>query len=132
MKRLSPFRASALFLLTAFVILSLFTMGAFAQTATTGTIEGTVTDPNGAVVPGATVKVTSPNLIRAQTATTDSQGRYRLVNLPPGKYALIVEAVSGFAKFEQADVEVNLSKTSSIDIKLAPQGASATVEVVAG
>src|SRR5262249_19374204 len=53
-------------------------------------------------------------------------------NLPPGKYTVIVDAASGFAKFEQADVEVNLSKTNTIDIKLAAQGASAVVEVVAG
>jgi outer membrane receptor protein involved in Fe transport len=106
--------------------------GVFGQTATTGTIEGLVTDTAGAVVPGASVKVSSPNLIRAQTATSDSQGRYRLANLPPGKYTVTVEAVSGFAKFEQADVEVNLSKTSTLDVRMRPQGTSATVEVTAG
>jgi len=95
-------------------------------------IEGLVTDTAGAVVPGATVKVTSPSLIRAQTATSDSQGRYRFANLPPGKYTLTVEASSGFSKFEQSSVEVNLSKTSTLDVKLRPQGASATVEVTAG
>src|SRR5262245_61364244 len=103
-----------------------------AQTATTGTIEGTVADATGAVVPGATIKVSSPNLIRAQNTTSDSQGRYRLANLPPGKYTVTVEAEKGFAKFEQTDVEVNLSKTNTIDIKLQAQGASAVVEVVAG
>ncbi len=132
MKQAGLFKASAISLLAAFVILSLLATGVFAQTATTGTIEGTVTDTAGAVVPGATVKVSSPNLIRAQTATSDSQGRYRFANLPPGKYAVIVEAVSGFAKFEQADVEVNLSKTSTLDIRLRPQGASATIEITAG
>src|SRR5262245_21377726 len=80
-----------------------------AQTATTGTIEGTVTDPNGAVVPGATVRVTSPNLMRVQTATSDGQGRYRIANLPPGKYTVTVEATGGFAKFERADLDINLS-----------------------
>jgi outer membrane receptor protein involved in Fe transport len=128
----SLFRVGASSLLAASVILLLLSPGVFGQTATTGTIEGLVTDSAGAVVPGATVKVSSPNLIRAQTATSDSQGRYRLANLPPGKYAVTVEAVSGFAKFEQADVEVNLSKTSTLDVRLRPQGASATVEVTAG
>src|SRR5262245_7549896 len=117
---------------TLALCLALLATSVGAQTATTGTIEGIVTDPNGAVVPGATVKVSSPNLIRAQTATSDSQGRYRFANLPPGKYTVTVEAVSGFAKFEQADVEVNLSKTSTLDVRLRPQGASATVEVTAG
>ncbi|HEY9433536.1 MAG TPA: hypothetical protein VI260_18925, partial [Blastocatellia bacterium] len=54
---------------TLALCLALLATSVSAQTATTGTIEGTVTDPNGAVVPGATVKVSSPNLMRAQTAT---------------------------------------------------------------
>src|SRR6185436_17796122 len=74
--------------------------GALAQTSTTGTIEGVVTDANGAVVPGVTVTVTSPNLMRAQTAVTDSEGRYRIPNLPPGKYAVSIESAKGFAKFD--------------------------------
>ena len=116
---------------TLALCLALLTTSAFAQTATTGTIEGTVTDTAGAVVPGATVRVASPNLIRAQTSTSDGQGRYRFANLPPGKYTVTVEAASGFAKFEQTDAEVNLSKTSTIDIRLQPQGTSAVVEVTA-
>jgi outer membrane receptor protein involved in Fe transport len=132
MERRSLFTVGASSLLAASVMLLLLAPGVFGQTATTGTIEGLVTDSAGAVVPGATVKVSSPNLIRAQTATSDSQGRYRFANLPPGKYTVTVESVSGFAKFEQADVEVNLSKTSTLDVRMRPQGTSATVEVTAG
>lgn len=100
-----------------------------AQTATTGMIEGIVTDGNGAVVPGVTVAVTSPNLIRAQSAIADGEGRYRILNLPPGIYAVTVEATGGFARFERRKVEVNLSKTSSVVIQLEPAGALATVTV---
>jgi outer membrane receptor protein involved in Fe transport len=117
---------------TLVLSLALLATSAGAQTQTTGTIEGLITDPNGAVVPGATVKVTSPNLMRAQTATSDGQGRYLIANLPPGKYTVTVEAVSGFAKFEQTEVTVNLSTVTTADVKLRPQGATATVEVVAG
>jgi hypothetical protein len=98
-------------LITALLIMyvSLLVPSASAQTTTTGTIEGIVTDSNGAVVPAVTVTVTSPNLIRAQSATTDSEGRYRILNLPPGRYTFIAEATAGFARFSRADVDVNLS-----------------------
>ncbi len=91
---------------------ALFAGSAFAQTSTTGSIEGSVTDTTGASVPGISVRVTSPNLISAQTAITDDSGRFRILGLPPGKYAVAVEADKGFAKFERTDVEVNLSRTS--------------------
>src|ERR1700752_2381909 len=101
----------------------------FAQTSTTGSIEGTVTDQAGAAVPGISVRVASANLISAQTATTDQSGRFRILNLPPGKYTVTVEADKGFAKFERSDVEVNLSRSSSVDIQLQPAGAQASVTI---
>ncbi|HEX8722423.1 MAG TPA: TonB-dependent receptor [Pyrinomonadaceae bacterium] len=106
-------------------------MSASAQTSTTGSIEGMVTDVNGAAVPGVTVTATSPNLIRPQTAVSDEEGRYRLSNLTPGRYTVTVESEKGFAKFEQADVEVNLSKTSSVMVSLRPAGATEVVNVTA-
>ncbi len=108
---------------------ALFAGSVFAQTSTTGSIEGTVTDSTGAAVPGIAVRVTSPNLISAQTATTDDSGRYRILNLPPGKYAISVEAEKGFAKFEKSDVEVNLSRNTSVEIQLQPAGAQASVTI---
>ena len=112
--------------------ISLFTaMSAAAQTSTTGSIEGTVVDVNGAAVPGVTVTATSPNLIRPQTATSNEEGIYRLSNLPPGRYTVTVESAQGFARFEQTDVEVNLSKTSNVSVSLRPAGATETVEVTA-
>ena len=108
---------------------ALFAGSALAQTSTTGSIEGTITDTNGAAVPGVTVRVTSPNLISSQTATTDSSGRFKVLNLPPGKYAVTIEADKGFAKAERTDVEVNLSRSSTVDMQLQPAGAQATVTV---
>src|SRR6185295_18258123 len=95
--------------------------------------EGRVVDSNGAAVPGVGVTVKSPNLISPQSTTTDDQGNYRLLNLPPGKYTVVIEAAKGFAKFEQS-TEVNLSKTTAYDVQLAAQsvGASVTVTESAG
>src|SRR6266498_3802627 len=101
-----------------FAVVSLFAVGvllfgssAFGQSSTTGSIEGVVTDPNGAAVKGATVTVTSPNLITTQMATTGDDGRYQILALPPGAYKVTVDA-SGFAKYEKNAVAVNLGKTS--------------------
>jgi outer membrane receptor protein involved in Fe transport len=110
--------------------LALFTMGgAFAQSSTTGSIEGTVTDPSGGVVPNATVTVSGSNLISPQTATTDDQGHYRVLNLPPGRYTVSIGAVSGFGEAKQENVEVNLSKTSSADVQVQIAGQSASVTI---
>ncbi len=122
-------RRIALLIASLILYVSFLVSNGSAQTATTGTIEGIVTDSNGAVVPGVKVTVTSPNLIRAQSATTDREGRYRILNLPPGMYSVIAEATAGFARFERADVHVNLSKTSTLPIQLEPAGATASVTI---
>src|SRR2546430_2697064 len=114
--------------------LSLFAVSAMAQTSTTGSIEGTVTDPQGRAVPNATVTATSPNLISAQSAQTDDQGRYKLLNLPPGRYTVTVGATSGFAEATRSDVEVNLSRTTSADVSvpIAGQKVEVTITSTAG
>ena len=81
-----------------------------AQTSTTGTVEGTVSDPNGAVVPNITLTLSGPNLIRTQTTTSGADGSYRFNQVPPGRYTLEAAAAGGFNGFKQENVEVNLSK----------------------
>src|SRR6266498_3643827 len=88
------------FMFVVALALAAFAMSAAAQTITTGSIEGLVTDPNGAAVKGAAVTVTSPNLISPQSATSGDDGRFQVLNLPPGPYKLTIQA-SGFAKFEK-------------------------------
>src|SRR5437660_8911373 len=110
--------------------LALFATSATAQTVTTGSISGTVVDQNQNVVPGATVRVTSPNLISPQSATTDDSGRYTILNLPPGRYSVTVEAATkGFEKYEKPNVEVNLSRTSSVDVELKPAQVGGVVNI---
>lgn len=114
---------------TLAVVLSLFASAA-AQTSTTGSIEGTVTDVNGASVPGVTVTATRQGG-RSQTVTSNDEGIYRIPQLEPGRYVVTVEAAKGFARFEQTDVEVSLGRTSNITVSLRPQGATEVVEVTA-
>src|SRR5260370_8430665 len=71
------------------VLISLFvlSLAAFAQ-ETTGGIQGTVKDPQGAVIKGATIEVNSPSLIGTKTATTDSPVTYHFYQLPPDLYTI--------------------------------------------
>src|ERR1043165_1014001 len=109
--------------------LALFAVGVSAQTLTTGSLEGSVTDANGAAVPGVTIVATrqggSP-----RTATSNNEGRYTFPQLEPGKYKVTVEATKGFGKFEDS-IDVSLGKTSDFTVQLSPAGASATVNVTA-
>src|SRR5919112_252329 len=118
-------------ILTVLSLALSFFVSAAAQTTTTGSIEGTVTDVNGAAIPGITVSVAGQNLIRTQAATTNDEGYFNLPQIPPGRYTITVEAAKGFARFEQADIEVNLTRVSSLAVTLRPQGATETVEVTA-
>ncbi len=96
--------------------------------AETGQITGTVTDPTGAVVPNATVKVVSTSTGAERTTTSSSSGDYAIANLLPGEYAVSVEA-GGFTKFEQK-VLVNVGTKVGLDVRL-QLGQTGTVVQVA-
>jgi len=120
-----------LFMLAVFAMVSMiFATASMAQTSTTGTVEGTVTDQNGAVVSGATVTLSGPNLIRDQTATSDSSGNYRFSQVPPGRYTVSTSPISGFSAYKQENLEVNLTRATTANITLTT-AVSGVVDVVA-
>src|SRR5262245_41926010 len=86
----------------------LLSLPATAQTSTTGAVQGTVTDPQGAVVAGAEVKLLDPATNRSLIEKTTDAGLYVFVNVPPGSYTVSV-ARSGFrtAQITELKVEVN-------------------------
>lgn len=101
---------------------------AFGQ-ETTGTIEGTVKDPNGAVVPSAVITVTSTGTTGgfSRTVTADSEGFFRIQQVPPGTYTVTVDPISGFSKSENS-VSVTLGKATVADFNLST-GVSGVVNV---
>ncbi|HET9524738.1 MAG TPA: carboxypeptidase-like regulatory domain-containing protein, partial [Pyrinomonadaceae bacterium] len=116
---------------TLLVCFALFAGSAFAQTTTTGSIEGVVTDSTGAAVPGVMVTATRQGG-RSISATSNEEGLFRIGNIEPGIYTVTIEAAKGFAKFEQTDVSVNLGRTSNMNVQLRPAGTTETVTVTAG
>ena len=97
---------------------------------TTGTIEGTVKDPSGAVVPGVSVTVTGTGYSR--TVATDDAGFFRVQQVPPGVYSVTTAATSGFGGSTSSNVEVVLGKTTPVAISLQAGGVETSVDVTAG
>src|SRR5229473_1814534 len=89
---------------------------ATAQTATTGQVVGTVTDPSGAVINGATVKLDSQAGLHREVNTAQDGG-YLFNLLPPGHYALLV-ASPGFQNAAVKDVEVKITESVTVNIPL--------------
>ena len=97
---------------------------------TTGGISGVVKDPSGAVLPGATVTATGPNIVGAQTAVANELGLYRLVNLPPGEYQ-VSYTLTGFKTVNRKGVRVGLGQQLEENASLEVSQLQESVEVVA-
>jgi Carboxypeptidase regulatory-like domain/TonB dependent receptor len=100
-----------------------------AQT-TFGSIVGNVTDTSGAAVPDTQVILTNLGTNDKQTQTTNADGFYQFVNLPPASYSVSVEK-TGFKHIVRSPVEVQTGTTSKIDLALQIGAVSQTVEVSA-
>ncbi|HEY9285050.1 MAG TPA: carboxypeptidase regulatory-like domain-containing protein [Pyrinomonadaceae bacterium] len=81
------------------------------------TLTGSVTDPNGAAVPNATVTVRNQQTNLDTTATTTGEGSYTVPQLPPGRYTVIVEA-QGFKRVENEGVQLFTATALTLDITL--------------
>ncbi len=120
-------RCSSIFLLA--FLLQASSSFVFAQ-SNSGTITGTVTDPSGAVVPGATVTINNPVSEYTRTATTDDAGHFSLPNLPFNPYHLTANH-SGFGSYAH-DVDVRSTVPENVNIKLTVGTESTTVTVEGG
>ena len=117
------FAASVLFLLCC--------ANAGAQASRVGaTLEGTVSDTSGAVIPNSRVTLHNSLTNQSRAVTTDQQGFFRAEQLAVGTYEVRVEE-TGFAAYWQADVEASLGRTVHLDVVLAPASASEQVTVTA-
>jgi hypothetical protein len=91
---------------------------AFAQSVSSGTIEGTVKDESNAVLPGVTVTVTSPQLQVGQLVqVSDAAGSYKFVDLPAGSYRLKAE-LTGFSTAVREDLRLTVGFNARVDFAL--------------
>jgi hypothetical protein len=110
------------------IFLSFISIAISAQDITSGTIQGTVTDEQGAVLPGATVEARNTGTNFTRTFTTNEDGRFTFLSMPPGVYIVTVTK-QGFAKLNQENVELTVGRLISLNLGLKVSGVSGEVTI---
>src|SRR5947207_14739806 len=102
---------------------------AFSQTQiTTATMQGTVADLNGAVLPGATVEIKNLDTNLSRTATTDEGGRFVFLPLPPGPYSVTVKK-QGFATAVAERLDLTIGQALNLPVAMKISGVEETVTI---
>ncbi|SPE36502.1 Cna B domain protein [Candidatus Sulfopaludibacter sp. SbA3] len=102
---------------------------AFSQTITTADAVGVVTDPSGAVVPGAQVTIKSADSGESRTELTNGEGQYRFPLMKPGNYE--ISAITKGLKSNTLKITLLVGQAQEANIMMVPEGTSTTVEVTA-
>src|SRR5262245_36599162 len=89
-----------------------------AQISSEGTVRGVIRDAEGGVLPGVTVTAVSPTAPGTHISVSESDGQYRLLNLPSGVFDVVAE-LAGFMKYTRQGVEVRAGLNLTLDIVLA-------------
>lgn len=116
-------------LLCLCLCLAVSAVAVVAQATATAELRGRVTDPNGAVLAGATVTVTDATKGFTRTVTSDAEGNYVVLSLPPSVYTVKAEA-SGFASITLNNVQLEVGQQLSADLQLKVGTVGAVVDVV--
>ncbi len=120
----------ALLLAALFCFVAIAPSALFAQSASTGTVAGTVTDPSGGAIVGATVTLTDTATSIARTDATNESGRYFFANVVPSKYTVSVNK-TGFRVSKLVDQIVNIGASLTLNLTLEVGSVAETVEVTA-
>jgi len=117
----TSFRFSSAVLVSLLLFQTMFAQGRI------GSVQGTVKDPSGALVRDAKVTITQPLTGYSQTAQTDQQGSFKLINIPFNTYKVKAEA-PGFQAAEQS-IDLETTIPANVELSLSLEGASAAVTV---
>src|SRR3984957_10443191 len=120
---------TATMLITMFVLCLMCQRVAFAQSATTGSINGTVTDSSGAVVPGASVTITDLATRDQRVVTSNEEGRFTVPFLKPDNFE--ISATAQGLQSAKTTLQVLTGQQSAVNLVLAPNATTQTVEVSA-
>jgi hypothetical protein len=104
---------------------------AMAQTTTTGSITGKVTDQQSGVLPGVTVEAVHTPTGTVYSAVTEAEGQFSLLNVRVGGPYTVKATLAGFKEQVQNDVNVNLGEEIALEFKLGLESLAETVQVVA-
>jgi len=112
-------------------VLIVLTFGAAgtARAQSTGTLRGTITDPQGAVTPGVSIVIRNQATGVERTAVSDASGEYVAASLPPGSYRIEAQ-LQGF-QTQTRDVELGVAQTIAVDLRLGVGGVTERVNVTA-
>jgi hypothetical protein len=102
---------------------------AWAQSTSTGTVAGSVADPSGAVVAGATVTLTDSTTKTSRTVTTNEAGRYIFVDVAPGPYELSISKQGFSTTKTQTTVQIGVATTANLSLQVGTS--NVVVEVTA-
>src|SRR5215213_5749758 len=114
----------------AAVLLLLVTFVMAGAQESRGSLNGTVTDPNGAALPGATVEIRNVETNVANTTTTNDEGAYSFPLLNPGRYTLTVSS-QGFSNATRENIEIRVAEKITIDVPVSVTGVGETVTTIA-
>jgi hypothetical protein len=103
-------------------------LAALATAQSTSQLNGSVSDPSGASVPGATITLTGAATGLQRTTTSNGAGLYQFLDVPPGDYRLEATA-SGFARYAVSDVKLVVKTPSTINVKFQVAGVAELVTV---
>jgi hypothetical protein len=118
------------FILTVVLVLLVLAPSAFSQ-GSTGRLIGTVTDPHGAAIAGATVTVKDNQTAREQTVTASDEGNFVFPQLPFGVYTVTVTA-QGYSNFTATEVKIDTNRDNTLNVAMSVGGLKENVTVVAG
>jgi len=117
--------------LAAVLLTTLLAAPALAQSqAANGSIEGTISDSSGGILPGVTVTITNTDTGLERSLVTNAEGQYRGLLLTLGHYRVAAE-LQGFKKAEQAGIELRAGETATINFSLSVGTVSETVTITA-